>query len=111
MNDASQRAEVRSIPDANTCAIEPPPRHLQRVTHRTFGLYGGERFGLKVDDLPDSAVRGDIRQRKRDEGVLHPEGELLVLIENEEHALPVRQAFPEHETSFSLDLGPRDLGV
>ena len=70
------------------------------------------RLGLRhhVLDVDDPAVRRDEGDRQRDEGVLHPEGQALGLLEDEQHAVIGPQPEAVHQARRPLLGGRRDFG-
>jgi hypothetical protein len=61
----------------------------------------GERLGI-FSNPHNTAVTGDEDHVERNVGVVHPEGDRLILQEVEQHAATLRQFLAEHQTAGSL---------
>ena len=81
--------------------------------HRTDRSAGrnepiGERFGI-FRDPHNAAVTGNEDHVERNVGVVHPEGDRLILLEVEQHAVPLGQFLAEHQTAGPLRFRGRKL--
>ena len=74
--------------------------------HRTYRAARGNktvRHGLGVfGNMRDAAIASDKDHVEGDVGVVHPEGDRLIALEIEQHALTLRQFLAEHQTAFAL---------
>jgi hypothetical protein len=52
--------------------------------------------------MRNAAIAPDKDHVERDVGVVHPEGDRLIALEIEQHALTLRQFLAEHQTAFAL---------
>jgi len=66
----------------------------------------GERFGI-FRNSHNAAVTGNEDHVERNVGVVHPEGDRLILLEVEQHAVTLGQLFAKHQTAGPLRFGGR----
>src|SRR5665647_1402300 len=67
-----------------------------------------KRLGI-LDNAQDSAVGADKDHVEGDVGILHPEADFLLVLEVEQHALPLGQFLPVHQTLRALGVVLGDL--
>jgi hypothetical protein len=86
--------------------------HFQDGANRSARGNQPVRLRLGIFGNPhNAAVAGNEDHIERDVGVVHPEGDRLLLFEVEQHAVPFGQFLAKHQTAGSLRLCGRKLNA
>src|SRR5215216_6073152 len=99
---ALPRRQLYYIPYHNPSSFKEALDDLQSILGRLSRKMVCLVEGLHVLDVDYAAFSVDIGDGERDKGILHPEREYLLLLEDKEHSCLLRQSTPAHKPRLPL---------